>query len=216
MTDERPRLLHERLGKVLPAGWRDAAPWGYPQQLELALIAGVFRVQVPQASADAVVDTVMRARPNAMLDDLGEVARRGVGAMVETLGPRWGDTNVLGVPVLRAQVIHSAATALVEVGVSSADELRTAAVERPDAVETAVLGVRGLGPRTWEWIALLAHARMRPEPELRAFVRDAIGADGALSPEETTELLRLTARRFASDERALAHAVRDYLDVSPV
>jgi hypothetical protein len=209
VTDPRPRVLYERLGELLPEGWRDAAPWGYPKQVELALIAGVFRAQVPQASADAVVDTVMRARPYALLDDLAELASAGPHGMVEALGPRWGDTNVLGVPVLRAWVIHSAAEALVAVGVRSADDLRAAAVERPDAVEGAVLGVRGLGRGTWEWIALLAHARMRPDPEMTALVSELVGEE--LDASGTSELLRLTARLFASEERVLAHAVQEHL-----
>jgi len=215
MTDQRPRVLYEQLGAVLPDGWRDAAPWGYPQQIELAVIAGVFRAQVPQSSVDAVVDTIMRSRQNALLDDLRDLAANGVPALVAALGPRWGDTNVLGVPVLRAQVIHSAATALVELGVGTAEDLRRIAIESPDAVESAILGVRGLGPRTWEWIALLAHVRIRPDEQMKAYVGKAVGGEQPLDAAETTELLRLTARRFASDERILAHAVREYLDDLP-
>ena len=212
MTDELPRLLRTRLGQVLPTGWRDLAPWGYPQQAQLALVAGVFRAQTPQASVDWVVDTVMRARPHSMLDDLADFANGDVAEVVEMLGPRWGDTNVLGVPVLRAKVIFDAACALVELGIRSADDLRAAALDRPDAVETAVLGVRGLGPATWEWIALFCHARVRPDAEVIAYVSDLVDAPARLSVDATIELLAQTARVCGTQERTLTHAVRAFLD----
>jgi hypothetical protein len=202
--------LHEALGELLPAGWRDAAPFGFPHQVELAVTAGVFRAQTPQASTDAVVDYVMRSRSHSLLDDLGDLAAMGVDGVVQMLGPVYGDSNVLGVPVLRAAVIHRAATALVATGVRSGEDLRTAAAERPDAVETAVLGVRGLGRVTWEWIAFLSQVRLRADPALNGFVRRTLD-EPDLTPEETSEILRLTARRFACDERNLAHAIRELL-----
>jgi len=212
VTDDLPVVLHRRLAEVLPDGWRDAAPWGYPQQVELALIAGVFCAQVPQVQADAVVDVVMRAKPHAMFDDLKELADAGTEGVVEMLGVRWGDTNVLGVPVLRAEVIARAARALVRMDIRSADDLRTISLERPDAVEASVLAVRGLGVGTWEWIALLSHTRIRPDAQVTSFVGNVVGSNVSLDPSEASELLRLAARRFASDERVLGHALREYLD----
>lgn len=210
MTDTRSRVLYERLSELLPAGWRDAAPWGYPHQVELALIAGVFRAQTPQANTDAVVDFVMRSRSHSLLDDLAELSDAGADGVATVLGPVYGDSNVLGVPVLRAAVIHGAAAALVAEGVRSGEQLRTAAIERPDAVETAVLGVRGLGRVTWEWVAFLAQVKLRPEGDLHRFVQRLVD-DESLTSDETSELLRLTARRFAADERDLAHAMREIL-----
>lgn len=210
MTDARPGLLHAKLSEVLPTGWRDAAPFGFPHQVELAVTAGVFRAQTPQANTDAVVDFVMRSRSHSLLDDLGDLAAMGVDGVVQMLGPVYGDSNVLGVPVLRAAVVHGAASALVEEGVRSGEDLRVAAVERPDAIEGAVLGVRGLGRVTWEWIAFLSQVRLRADPALNGFVRRTLD-EPKLAPEETSELLRLTARRFACDERDLAHAIRELL-----
>jgi hypothetical protein len=208
VTDPRPAVLHKSLSDLLPAGWREAAPWGYPDQVELALVAGVFRAQTPEATAGGAVDVFMRSRSHSMLDDLAELTESGVAGVVESLGPRWGDTNVLGVPVLRANVIHDAAQVLVGMGIRSGHDLRAAALERPDAVETAVLGVRGLGSITWDWIALLAQVQVPPDRAVVTFVGTLAG-DESLTPEETTELLRLTARRFASEERSLTHAVRE-------
>src|SRR4029079_15973695 len=144
------------LSELLPEGWRDAAPFGFPHQVELAVTAVVFRAQTPQANTDGVVDYVMRSRSHALLDDLADLADIGVGGVVQMLGPVYGDSNVLGVPVLRAAVIHGAAAALVGEGVRSGEGLREATRERPDAIEGAVLGVRGLGRVTWEWIAFLS------------------------------------------------------------
>ena len=121
---------------------------------------------------------------------------------------------MLGVPVLRATVIHQAASALVDMGISSATDLQAATVAQPAAVEKAVLGVRGIGPGTWGWITFLAHANVRPDPQVVAFIRESLDGDDELTAEDAAELLRLTARRFASDERVLAHAVRAYLDDS--
>ncbi len=199
------------LGGLLQEGWRDAAPWGYPHQVELALIAGVFRAQTPQGNVDGVVDHVMHARSHSLLDDLGDLADGGVGGVVKTLGPRWGDTNVLGVPVLRAAVIHEAAVALLGVGVRSARDLQEAALQRPDAVSAAALAVRGLGPGTWESIAFLAHAQIPPDAAVVGFLGELL-EDADLNRDDAAELIRLTARRFASDERMLAHALRTHLD----
>lgn len=211
MTDARTQELYRQLSEVLPVGWRDDAPWGYPQQSELAVVAGVFRAQVPQAGVDAAIDTFMRARPHDLLDDLATTAAGGVDGVVAALGPRWGDTTVLGVPVRRAEVIHCAAEALVGEGVRSGEDLRAAVEERSDAVTAAVLGVRGLGLGTWEWICVFAQARVRPNPEVMRYVSTLVGAEKRLGVDETTELLRLAARRFASDERALAAAIRAHL-----
>jgi hypothetical protein len=178
--------------------------------VELALIAGVFRAQTPQANTDAVVDFVMRSRSHSLLDDLTELADAGAAGVATVLGPVFGDSNVLGVPVLRAAVIHGAAAALVAEGVRTGEELRTAASERPDAVEAAVLGVRGLGRVTWEWIAFLAQVKLRPDGELNKFVRRLL-EEKTLDSDETSELLRLTARRFAADDRDLAHAIREII-----
>jgi hypothetical protein len=199
------------LAGLLPEGWRDAAQWGYPHQSELALIAGVFRAQTPQANVDELVDHVMHSRSHSLLDDLRDLANGGVEGVVKSLGPRWGDTNVLGVPVLRAVVIHGAATALVGAGVNSADDLREAAQTQPDAVRAAVLKVRGLGPATWEWITFLAHAPVPPDAAIVRFLGELL-EDDKLKRGDAAELIRLTARRFASDERMLAHALRTHLD----
>ncbi|MGC4175693.1 hypothetical protein [Demequina sp.] len=209
MTEGHSRLLYERLTELFPAGWRDAAPWGYPHQVELALIAGVFRAQTPQANADAVVDYVMRSRPSSLLDDLPELIVGGVDGVVKTLGSGWGDTNVLGVPVLRAAVIHDAAQALVGLGVNSGDDLRRVYSEAPDAVEGAVLGVRGLGRVTWDWIGVLAQVPLRPDPEFVVFVGRLVGEK--LSPAEVADLVRPTARKFALDDRDLSHAIRELI-----
>jgi hypothetical protein len=152
---------------------------------------------------------VMRSRPSALLDDLGELASLGPDGVTTLLGPRWGDTNVLGVTVLRTHVIYAAAAALVGVGVHSGADLREAALSRPQEVEDAVLAVRGLGRGTWGWIGTLAHARIRPDADLVALVTRLSGATVRLSAEETTDLLVKTARLFASDERTLSHAVRE-------
>jgi hypothetical protein len=90
--------------------------------------------------------------------------------------------------------------------------LRVAAVERPDAVESAVLGVRGLGRGTWEWIAVFAHARIRPDAEMRGFIAELIDDGQVLSAAETSELLSRTARHFAAHARVLEQAVRDCID----
>ena len=76
----------------------------------------------------------------------------------------------------------------------------------------AVLAVRGLGPATWEWIAFLAHAPVPPSAAVVAFLGELLDEDERLDRDDAAELIRLTARRFASDERVLALALRTYLD----
>lgn len=208
--DGRAKELHAKLGGMLPEGWRDRAPWGFPNQVELGLVAGVFAAQVPQASVNSVVDTFMRARPSDFLDDLENTANAGVEGVVAMLGERWGDTNVLGVAVLRAAVIHGAAVALLDLGIRTSNDLRDAYAEAPTRVEKAVHSVRGLGKGTWEAIAFQCHVRLRPYPNVVAFFSEVLD-DPTLNADRTADLMRKTARRFAVEERTLAYAVSEYL-----
>lgn len=198
--------MHEGLTARFSSGWRDETPWGYPRQVELALIAGVYGAQVSAAGVAQVTDAYLHARPGSLLDDLGAIADRPLADLIHAVGDRWGDTTVLGVPVLRTTVIHEAASTLVARGVRSADDMRAALTEDHDGVVKAVLGIRGLGPGTWETIAVMVHADVPPTVQEVELARELTG-DPELPADEVGELLRLTARSFAVDKRALMYAL---------
>ena len=125
VREEWAIVLQRALSAELPRGWREAAPWGYPQQSELALIAGVFAAQVPQATAEQVASAFMMARPGRMLDDLADLAALTDDDVASALGDQWGASTVLGVPRRRAAVIREAAERLADAGIRSAREYRT-------------------------------------------------------------------------------------------
>ncbi len=202
--------LRGALAGILPTGWRDAAPWGYPGQSELALIAGVFAAQLqPQAVAD-IADSVMRRRPGSLLDDLADLAAVDPVDLRVVLGERWGDSTVLGVPRRRAEVIHEAALLLAHAGVRTAADLQDAARTRGEEISTLVQSIRGLGPGTWVSIAFMAHATALPDDAVVALVSsctEPAHPGTTLTRAEVAELIRLTAARLATDERVLAYAL---------
>ncbi len=205
--------LRAALGEVLPGAWRDSAPWGYPAQSELALITGVFASQVTAASVAEIADTVMRRTPGRMLDDLVALVDAEPAGIGHLIGERWGDSTVLGVPRRRADVIHEAARLLVGTGIRHATELQEAVREREASVANLLLAIRGLGAGTWESIAFMAHAPLRPGADVVAYLRSLLGPAGEhLEGEEARRLLALTARRFAVEERVLAFALRQLVD----
>lgn len=215
MDDLVPKL-RAVLGEVLPASWRDAAPWGFPAQSELALITGVFASQVQPASVAEIADNVMRRRPGSMLDDLSELVDLEPDGVAHVIGDRWGDSTVLGVPRRRAEVIHEAARQLVSAGVRHSKELHAAVRDRDDAIAPMVLAVRGIGPGTWDSIAFMAHAPVRPGADVVMYIRHLLGPEGAhLEGDECRALIALTARRFASDERVLSFALRQMVEARP-
>lgn len=213
MVEDLVPELRAALGAVLPAGWRDSAPWGYPAQSELALVTGVYASQVPPASVAEIADNVMRRRPGRMLDDLAELVELEPDGVQHIIGERWGDSTVLGVPRRRAEVIHEAARLLVGTGIRTAKEFQEAVRDREASVANLLLAVRGIGPGTWESIAFMVHAPLRPGEDVAAYVRSLVGpAADALDLAEVRELIRLAARRFAAEQRVLAFALRQHVD----
>ncbi len=213
VMDEWVKALHAELAGLLPSGWRDATPWGYPQQSELAVLAAVYGAQILPAGVAEVVDHYMRARPRLMLDDLRAIASATVADLAEAVGPRWGETTVLGVPVRRVAVVHDIAVALVAEGIVTAKQFREAVAEREDHFERLMLGIRGLGPGTWESLAFEMHAKIRPNAQVVELVYRALGDSAVeLRAGDIDELMRRTARRFAVDQRVLEHALDQYFD----
>mgnify|MGYP002277452438 FL=1 len=213
MVEDLVPELRGALAGVLPSGWRDSAPWGFPAQSELALITGVFAAQIPPAAVGEIADNVMRRRPGHMLNDLAELVELEPAGVQGIIGERWGDTTVLGVPRRRSDVIHEAARLLVGTGIRTAAEFQEAVHEREASVASLLLAVRGLGPGTWESIAFMSHASLRPGADVAAYVRSLLGPAGEhLELAEVRELIRLTARKFAAEPRVLAFSLRQHVD----
>ncbi|SEJ44883.1 hypothetical protein [Demequina mangrovi] len=202
--------LHAGLVAMLPPGWRDSAPWGYPRHSELALIAGVFGAQLPAPAVGTVIDTVMVNRPQRGFDDLVDLVELGPIALRHILGARWGDSTVPGVDRLRADVVHEAAIALVESGVYNAASLGQVARQHTEELGMRLQDVHGLGPGTWASISFMAHVPSLPGHAVMRMVHQALAADHPdleLEPAEVAELLMLTAERMATRERVLAYAL---------
>ncbi len=202
--------LRAALPGILPAGWRDAAPWGYPRQSELALVTGVFAAQLQPPAVAEIADSVMRRRPGSLLDNLGDLAAIDPVELRSILGERWGDSTVLGVPRRRAEVIHEAAGVLAGAGLRTAADLQGAALEPGEGLSTLLQSVRGLGPGTWVSIAFMVHATSLPDDAVVSLVStctEAARAQASLSRAGVAQLIRLTAARLATDERVLGYAL---------
>ncbi|WP_062294521.1 hypothetical protein [Demequina phytophila] len=208
MVEDLVPRLRAALGGILPAGWRDAAPWGYPAQSELALITGVFAAQLPEQAVADIADSVMRRRPGSSLDSLADLAAIDPVDLRSVLGDRWGDSTVLGVPRRRADVIHESARLLAHTGIRTAADLQVAIRERTDEIQRLLLAVRGLGPGTWASIAYMVHAPIPPNDDVVALLREAVcGVEDDLDRVAAGELIRRTAHRLASDERVLSYGL---------
>ncbi len=219
MVEDLVPNLRAALGGILPAGWRDAAPWGYPAQSELALITGVFASQLPEQAVGDIADSVMRRRPGSSLDNLVELAAIDPVDLRSILGDRWGDSTVLGVPRRRADVIHEAARLLTHSGVRSAFDMQDAIRTRTDEVAKLLLSIRGLGPGTWASIAFMVHAPIPPNDDVVALVKESLAGSAedaevvdAMDRSAIGDLVRRTAHRLGSDERVLSYGLHRVAD----
>ncbi|WP_062465417.1 hypothetical protein [Demequina soli] len=218
MVEDLVPNLRAALTGLLPAGWRDAAPWGYPAQSELALVTGVFAAQLPPNAVAEIADSVMRHRPGSSLDNLADLAAIDPVDLRGVIGDRWGDSTVLGVPRRRADVIHEAARLLSHAGLRTGRDLDSAIRERGTEIERLLLAVRGLGPGTWASIAFMAHAAIPPGDDVVRLVSELVaGHDAAPEPGDDApvldragvgRLVRLTATRLGTDERILSYTMR--------
>lgn len=214
MRDEWAIMLQRALSGTLPRGWRESAPWGYPEQSELALIAGVFAAQLPQPTAEEVAASYMMARPGRMLNDLDELSRIDHDELAGMLGSAWGASRVLGVPRLRAAVIADAARELVAEGVRTAKDYREAVLERGQDIDAALQRVRGLGGVTSEAISTMMQAEHTPGPIVVSRLRALLGDEGEdLATADVAPLVRATARRLTVQPRVLLYALWNTADV---
>ncbi|WP_144018813.1 hypothetical protein [Demequina sp. NBRC 110056] len=214
MRDDWGIIVQRALSPELPRGWRESAPWGYPDQAELAVIAGVFAAQLPQATAEEVAGSYMMARPGRMLDDLHELADIPVEQLAPMLGPAWGTTRVLGVPRMRAAVIHDAARVLAAEGVRTARDYREATGDDARAIDGALQRVRGLGGVSSEAISTMMQAEHAPGPLVVGYLRRLLGDEGdALTDADVMPLVRATARRLTVQPRTLLYALWQIVDI---
>lgn len=209
--------LKGALAASLPRGWRESAPWGYPDQSELAVIAGVFSAQVPLPAAQSVASCYMMARPGRMLDDLEDLASVPVEDLTAMLGAEWGASTVLGQSRLRAAVIGDVARTLCDAGVRSGADYRREIAERPSQIDAALRGVRGVWTVTSGAISTMLQAEHPPSARVIEHVRELLGEDGAaVGDEELAPLLRDTARRLTVEPRVLLHALWREVDAPAV
>lgn len=208
MIDDWGVALQRAVSTELPRGWRDAAPWGFPAQAELALIGGVFAAQVQGRVVDSLASRYMVARPGRMLDNLADLAAIAPDDLAAYLGDEWGGSTVLGVPRRRVEVILEAAGLLAEQGITSAARFREAATDASRAVESVLMSVRGIGPVTADSIAVHMQADLRPDTRMVAFIADSVGEDAiALGVDGASDALTEAARRMSVQRRVLQHAL---------
>ncbi len=206
MAETHVALLRKEMSSALPTDWRDSAPDGYPQQIELALVAAVFRGADEPDVAFQVTARYMQARPGKRLDDLSEMGRMTTGAIGEAVGPPFDAALAIGSKRLRVDIAGDLAASLSAFGVKSAQDFLAASRERGLALEKTCTDVSHSGPSTYLQLATLLRAEVRPAGEVASWVREAV-REPEMSRSAVRTLLRETAAKSSIEPFMLHYAI---------
>jgi hypothetical protein len=206
----RDRLGNPRLLKV---------PDGYPDSLALCTIDAIQSTGVTPASVQKVIARYRAHRialggnpeTDGIVALLGSFHDIGTAELwARTVG---NDNRVSSEPdaPLKAVVIESAATALSDIEIYSAADLREVATyaEFRPAVEAAWTGVAGQRSGvTWRSLLTLAGVPgVKPDRVIMRFVAGAVGLDaGVVEPDFAVEAIERTAADLGVPSTALDHA----------
>ncbi|MEX3645405.1 heme peroxidase [Mycolicibacterium porcinum] len=186
---ERLRAACERdLGD--PAGWPESV--GYPKSLALCIIDAIYVTGARHLTVENVVERYRSHRAGQGGDADTDGAIELLASVDEFGGPeRWASeignlrpTSTAKNAPLRAVALVAAATALVELGVETAADLRAVAedAERRGPARAAWCGVPGQRSGfTWTYLVLLAQLpEVRVDAAVAGYVaREAGSADAA-------------------------------------
>lgn len=179
-----------------------AAPDGWPEHVELALIDAVLSIR---AVYGVSADTGVRGAIKRYKAESGRQSWDDLGVLGEA-DPQWLQTvlgnkqKTGGVP--KAEAIVSAAGRLAASGARHASDIdRDSAAQR-----AAYCGTRGLGPVTWDYfLMLVGHDGVKADTLVTRFVVEALGR--RLGSEEVSRLVTDAARRMDMPVSALDHSI---------
>lgn len=173
-------------------------PGGYPDEIDAALVDAVFSIRATYSATKGPRGAVCRWRAyRADRDDLALLAATPVGDLLTVFGNRQRTGGVL-----KAEAISWAAGRLHGAGVRRAANLDPANARH----RRAYTGVRGLGPVTWAYFAMLiGHPGVKADTWVTRFVSQALGRD--VPAEEAENLLVQVAQELQVPATDLDHAV---------
>lgn len=215
LTDDDKNAVLRSVGALLgnPDQWIE--PLGYRQSLALASIDSVFSLRTRYSSVVSVLNRYRDARRRAGADPDSDGARElletitaagGVEAAAQTLFTK----NLSpGTRILKVESLVRGVTALQEVGVETAQDLREKA-EAPE-VRRAWLGQLGLGKASWDYLLMnVGVDGSKADTMLIRFVANALSTDGRLTPERAQEAVHAAADSLGVSRKILDHTIWRY------
>ena len=213
MGAESADKLRKAVNAALPKDWRTTAPIGYPNQIELALIASSFRGADEEDVAFQVTSRFMKARPGKRLDDLSELGMMVTAAIAAAVGEPFDTARVVGGGRLRVDLAGDIAASLAAVRIRTAADFREAALSRPIDLERTVTEVKHSGPTTFLQLATLLRADTRPGSGVADWVREQVG-DPSMSRADVHRTLQEAARKAGSEPFVLHFAIAQYVQAT--
>lgn len=168
-------------------------PGGWPNAIELALIDAVLSIQARYGRRGATPTGVPAAVARYQLgegdrafDDLTRLSQFDPAELARALGNHQKTSGHL-----KAAAIVSAANRLVAVGVRHAKDFDG----KNAAQRAAYVGVRGLGPVTWEYLGMnLGNEGVKADTWIRRFVAEAVGH--SVEPKLAEALIKAVANKL--------------------
>ncbi|WP_411375743.1 hypothetical protein ACLH0K_05075 [Arthrobacter sp. MPF02] len=218
MTDLQ--LLLKAIARDLgdPTTW--SAPVEFPNSLALCALNSAYSLRATSASAKNVLARYRAVRPTADSDSGPDLLQ----AMDDVGGPSnfaggilCNDSKLPGTTRLRTEGIYEGLTRLaaLDAAVTSAKDLRAAAVDGIASAKNAWCSVIGFGPLSWSYLLMNAGVGTETKPDVmvQRYLARALGEDHMLTPARARQLLELAAAELAVEPRALDRAI--WLHESP-
>lgn len=204
VDEQDVETLLQWIASQLPSSWT-AWPGGYPDAVEVALIDAVLSIRSrygnPNSGVRKRVNHYRQHRMADRPDDLALLAAMDPSALARVL-----DTRQRTGGELKTTAIVHAAGRLLDVGVQHASDLDP----KSSAQKSAYVGVRGLGPVTWEYLLMLVgKPGVKADTWICRFVEAALSRP--VAPHEAGALVREAARLREVSPTELDHAIWSHM-----
>lgn len=199
MPTEPVRLI-DYLDSTPPAEWT-SGPCGWPGEIEAALIDSVMGIRAtygsPRTGVRAIVARWREREHRHPLDDLTRLAEMDAVDLADVLGNRQRLTG----GALKTTGLVEAADRLIDVGVRHAADLDPDDASHCDAYQ----GVAGLGPVTWQYLALMLGVPGRESPWLAEVATTALGR--RVGTIEALDVVEAASASIGADPTTLLRAM---------
>jgi len=192
----------------------------FRDSLALCALNAAYSLRATSTSVKRVIARYRAVRPTADTDNGPDLMRAmddagGPGAFAREIVSN--DSKLPGTSRLRTEGIYEGLTRLaaLDVAVTSAEHLRTAAGNGSTSAEKAWRSVVGFGPLCWSYLLMNAGVGTETKPDVmvQRYLAGALGEDRTLALARTRQLLELAAADLGVEPRALDRAI--WLHESP-